>query len=143
MAAGSVIRGDGSGWRRTAGCTVMLAGLLALADLPGVAAAQSPPAPPSDGLDDVLHALDLKPKVAPAPDFVVRSRPDPDKLNYVPVGKWHPDRAVKVMTPAEVAAMTADLDTTRAAAQRKAGLKPAVVPDKVKKTRAKTSHTDR
>jgi hypothetical protein len=81
----------------------------------------------------MLRSLGLKAKTAPVPDFVTKSRPDVNKLNYMPVGSKHPERPVKVMTPAEIAATTADLDASRVAQQRKAGVKPVPVPDKPKK----------
>ena len=102
------------------------------------AAAQTSPAPPAqDGsFDGVLRALKLKSDAAPAPAFVTRSRPDAGKLDYIPVGRQHPERTDKVLSPAEVSALTADLDASREKQQRKAGLRPARVPDKPTKAPA-------
>ncbi len=94
--------------------------------------AQSAPVPDAPvgagSFDGILRALDLKAKPAPRPDFVERSRPDDDGINYMPVGAEHPARTTKTLTPAEVAAATADLDRARMAQQRRAGVKPVPVP---------------
>ena len=78
--------------------------------------------------DGILRALDLKPTMAPTPGFVRASRPATGSGDYIPVGRLHPERTDKVMTPAEVAATTASLDGTRVAQQRRAGVKPVAVP---------------
>ena len=80
--------------------------------------------------DGLLRAMDLKAAVAPAPDFVQRTRPADDKLQFMPVGTPHADHPIKTLSPAEVAATTADLDAVRMTQQRRAGLKPIPVPDK-------------
>jgi hypothetical protein len=102
---------------------------------PGAATAAAPA--PDGPFDDMMRALNLKAKIAPAPDFVVKSRRPPGKVDYLPVGTKHPDRPVKVLTPAEVAATETDLDAARVAQQRRAGIKPAPVPEKTKKAAAK------
>lgn len=79
---------------------------------------------PIDGLMEDLH---LKAHVAPAPDFVTRSRPSAP-ADFIPVGTPHPARSTRVMTPAEVTAAEADLDTAREQQQRRAGRRPAAVP---------------
>ena len=94
-------------------------------------------APGESAYETVLEKLDLKAKVAPAPDFVVKSRPAAGSTRFIPVGTPHPDRPVKVMTPAEVAATTAELDVFRMGQQRRAGVKPLPVPLKTPKTGAK------
>ena len=93
---------------------VLLAIVPAFAQQPG----------PVDGL---LERLQIKPTLAPAPDFVERSRSAKPQA-FQPVHQTHPDRATKVMTPAEVAAAEADLDATRERVQRRGGVKPASVP---------------
>ena len=93
-------------------------------------------APGESAYDTLLEKLDLKAKLAPAPDFVVKSRPAVGSTRFIPVGTPHPDRPVKVMTPAEVAATTADLDAARMGQQRRAGVKPLPVPLKPPKAAA-------
>lgn len=110
---------------------------LALALLATPLAAQTAPQGESP-YDTLLEKLDLKAKIAPAPDFVVKSRPAPGTTRFIPVGTPHPDRPVKVMTPAEVAATTADLDASRMGQQRRAGVKPLPVPLKLPKGAAKS-----
>lgn len=96
-------------------------------------------APGESAYDILLEKLDLKAKVAPAPDFVVRSRPAAGSTRFIPVGTQHPARPVKVMTPAEVAATTAELDASRMGQQRRAGIKPLPVPLKSPKTGPKAN----
>jgi hypothetical protein len=100
------------------------------------APASTAPSPPT--FDNLLRELDLKAKQAPAPDFVVKSRPAAGSTHYIPVGTPHPERTLKVMTPAEVAATTANLDSARTAQQRRAGLKPVPVPLKTPRTAPKS-----
>lgn len=111
-----------------------LALIVALATPVAAARGQSVPDAPADGgsFDGILRALDLKAKPAQRPDFVERSRPADGAINYMPVGTDHPAGEVKTLTPAEVAATTADLDQARMAQQRRAGVKPLPVPLKVK-----------
>ena len=113
---------------------VVVRPLAVLGFLVNAALAQSapPPVTPPEGagLDGLMETMGLKPRPVPAPDFVRRSRPDEGRMNYIPVGTLHPERAVKVMTPAEVAATTDMLDQARMNQQRRAGLKPAPVPMK-------------
>ncbi len=106
--------------------TVLLMGAIGIASGVNGAAAQTATTAP-DGSIDVLRALQLKAGPAPAPDFVVRTRPGADKLDFIPVGKHPPDRSDKILSPAEVSALTADLDATREKQQRRAGRKPAKV----------------
>jgi hypothetical protein len=119
---------------------VVALGLLSAFMLPcGFALAQTPPGTADNSFDTMLRAAGLKAKTAPMPDFVTKSRPDTGKLNYIPVGGKHPERPVKVMTPAEIAATTAELDATRVAQQRRAGVKPVPVPDKPTKSDKKSA----
>jgi hypothetical protein len=87
----------------------------------------TPGQPQGASFDGILRALDLKPKVAPAPDFVRSSRPA-DGGSFIPIGRSHPERTDKVMTPAEIQATTAALDSARVAQQSRAGVKPPAVP---------------
>ncbi len=135
-------------WRRgRLGCgrLLLMVGVMGvvspLLSIPDRAAAQTAPAAGNGSFADTMEAVGLKAKVAPPPDFVVKSRPDPSKLNYLPVGTTHPERPIKVMTPAEIAATTADLDSTRMNQQRRAGLKPPPVPLKTQKVKAPTKKT--
>ena len=74
-------------------------------------------------LDKVLKALDLKTDIGEAPEFVRQSRPKTEG-DFVPVGAQHPARTIKVKTPAELKAMTADLDAARIRHDKIAGRKP-------------------
>lgn len=53
------------------------------------------------------------------PDFVKKTRPDEDKLNYTPLTGEEPTRP-KRLTPAELAATTGKLDAAAAAARARA-----------------------
>ena len=120
--------------RRTVGPRrpfVLASALLALAAATtgpaGAQASGGAGASPGGSLDGILRALDLKAKPAAAdPDFVRDSRPA--TTGYLPVGRAHPDRPVKVMTPEELAAQTESLDKARVAQQRGAGVTPPPVP---------------
>ncbi len=104
-----------------------LALLLALASAaPAAAQTSGGGADASGSFDGLLRAFDLKAKPVEAPDFVRQSRPA--TTDFIPVGRQHPDRPVKVMTPEEVEATTRDLDRARVAQQQRAGVKSPPVP---------------
>ena len=86
-------------------------------------------------VDTVLKALDLKTDVGPTADFVQSTRPktEPD---YLPVGTRHPERSIKVKTPAELKAMEASLDAARSRQDVIAGRNPPVEAPKAAKKRA-------
>ena len=130
----------GSRPRSIGALTVMFSLMLALSMRPAGAQAPASTAPSPPTFDNLLQELDLKAKEAPTPDFVVKSRPPAGTTHFIPVGTPHPERSLKVMSPAEVAATTADLDSARTAQQRRAGLKPVPVPLKTSKATAKTLH---
>ncbi len=108
---------------------VLLLGI-ALATPAGAQTASSEATQSEGSFDGLLRALNLKATMTPPADFVQRTRPSDDKLEFMPVGVQHPVRPVKTMTPAEVAATTNELDAARMAQQRRVGLKPVAVPDK-------------
>ena len=101
---------------------------------PGGAWAQTAPS----ATDGALEALHLKARLAPAPDFVVKSRRPAAETDYIPVGRAHNEPPLKTLSPAEVAATEADLDAAREAQRRRAGLKPSPVPLKPPKASAAT-----
>ena len=119
-----------------------VAGAVLLVGLQVACARAQTPAPTTDapgpGFDDVLRSLNLKARESKTPDFVVKSRPAPGSMQFIPVGTPHPRRAVKVLTPAEVTATEAELDAARTQQQRRAGLKPQPVPEKTRKPAVKT-----
>lgn len=69
---------------------------------------------------DQLNAVGIGPKAVAAPDFVAQSRPK--DLDYVPVGTSAPPRA-RAKSAAEVKALEAELETARARAQARGGVK--------------------
>ncbi len=105
---------------------IALAVLVAMACAP--AAAQEAAGP----MDGLLERLQIKAPPTPRSDFVTASRPRQDP-GFIPVGRTHPPRATKVMSPAEVAAAEAELDTARERQQRRAGRTPPAVPLKTPK----------
>ena len=69
-----------------------------------------------DGLRSVMRNLGITAPPAAAKPFVEQTRPrDPD---YIPVHQPRPTRAVKPKTPAELAALEAELDGVAAAQAR-------------------------
>ena len=96
------------------------------------ATAQTTPAPQAQPgpFDGVLETFGLKAKHTRAPDFVRRSRPDESAMHYLPTGAPPDGRNDRPLTPAEVSALTSQLDSTRMEQQRRAGLKPAPLPQK-------------
>ena len=104
----------------------ILLGALAWA---GSAAAQSEKAPDSDGpVSAVLEGLKLKAEVGQMPDFVVKSRPPPDSLHYLPIGGPRPEPASRQLTVDEIKAEESELDTLRQRHDRIAGRKSDPVP---------------
>ena len=61
---------------------------------------------------DVAVATGLGPKITPAPDFVVQSRPA--KLDYIPVGTSAPGRSTPARSVQDVKAAEAELAQARA-----------------------------
>ena len=91
----------------------------------------------SGPLDNLLERLQIKaPPSSPPADFVTASRPK-EAPGFIPVGRTHPARTTKVMSPAEVAAAEAELDAARERQQRRAGRTPAAVPLKAPKNTAR------
>jgi hypothetical protein len=66
-------------------------------------------------LDSTLEFMNLKATPGAMPDFVERSRPDTSTQTYIGIGSKPADRTLKAKTPAEVKALTAELDAARAA----------------------------
>lgn len=98
-------------------------------------AAASPAALAQDAsgpMDSLLERLQIKAPPGPDSAFVTASRPKQDP-GFIPVGRTHPARATRVMSPAEVAATEADLDGARERQQRRAGRTPPAVPLKTPK----------
>ena len=95
--------------------------------IPGAVAADSDGEHP---MDSVLKMLNLKADEGKPLDFVEKTRPG--SVDYVPVGKKHPDRVIKPKTAAEVKASEAELDGARIRQQQMAGqpVTPAVAPSK-------------
>ena len=82
---------------------------------------------------DAVQRAGLGPKIAPAPDFVVASRPE--SLDYLPVGRspaapaGSPKRADELKAAeAEMEALRAKNESRGAAARRAGGAKPAAPP---------------
>ncbi|MCW6507573.1 hypothetical protein [Lichenifustis flavocetrariae] len=59
--------------------------------------------------------LNLKTDPGTMPDFVQQSRDSKARQDFISVGAKPPDRSIKMKTPAEVQALTAELDAARAA----------------------------
>lgn len=91
----------------------------------------------SSTIRPLTDAAGFSTKVEPPKDFVTATRPATS--DYLAVGVTPPARKQTVLTPAEVAKATEQLDATRAAHDKLAGRKPpvqkskAAVPPKVKK----------
>jgi hypothetical protein len=80
----------------------------------GSAVAQADEAPNSEGtVSKVLQGLKVKTEVGQMPDFVVKSRPPPDSLHYIPVGGPRPEPAAPQMTVDEIKAEEAELDALK------------------------------
>jgi hypothetical protein len=96
---------------------------------------QAAPSRAEDGfhpLDSTLEFMNLKTKPGAMPDFVQQTRPDPTAQSYIGVGAKPADHALKVKSPAEVKALTAELDAARAA--QVAGKRP-LPPGALKKAK--------
>ena len=119
----------GGGAARRLRVLIALAAALALSSLPGEAAAQE-----AEGQEtvtggamvgNVLETLRLRQTPPPAQDFVVRSRPPPDQLQYQPMKPTEKPTGKK--TPAQLDALGAELQGALEQ-NRKAGARVAV-PD--------------
>ena len=119
----------GGGAARRLRVLIALAAALALSSLPGEAAAQE-----AEGQEtvtggamvgNVLETLRLRQTPPPAQDFVVRSRPAPDQLQYQPMKPTEKPTGKK--TPAQLDALGAELQGALEQ-NRKAGAR-AAVPD--------------
>jgi len=119
----------GGGAARRLRVLIALAAALALSSLPGEAAAQEAEGPEtvSGGamVGNVLETLHLRQTPPPAQDFVVRSRPAPDQLQYQPMKPTEKPTGKK--TPAQLDALGAELQGALEQ-NRKAGARVAV-PD--------------
>ena len=119
----------GGGAARRLRVLIALAAAVALSSLPGEAAAQE-----AEGQEtvtggamvgNVLETLRLRQTPPPAQDFVVRSRPAPDQLQYQPMKPTEKPTGKK--TPAQLDALGAELQGALEQ-NRKAGARVAV-PD--------------
>lgn len=90
-------------------------------------AARAGDAENAGGVSGVLETLNLKAKVGSMPDFIEKTRPDPDHLDFIPAGAPHPKREIKAKTPEEVEAAKAALDA--AAKAQLAPKKPPATSD--------------
>ena len=119
----------GGGAARRLRVLIALAAAVALSSLPGEAAAQEAEGPEtvSGGamVGNVLETLHLRQTPPPAQDFVVRSRPAPDQLQYQPMKPTEKPTGKK--TPAQLDALGAELQGALEQ-NRKAGARVAV-PD--------------
>jgi hypothetical protein len=119
----------GGGAARRLRVLIALAAALALSSLPGEAAAQEAEGQEtvSGGamVGNVLETLRLRQTPPPAQDFVVRSRPAPDQLQYQPMKPTEKPTGKK--TPAQLDALGAELQGALEQ-NRKAGARVAV-PD--------------
>ena len=119
----------GGGAARRLRVLIALAAAVALSSLPGEAAAQEAEA--QEGVSggaivgNVLETLHLRQTPPPAQDFVVRSRPAPDQLQYQPMKPTEKPTGKK--TPAQLDALGAELQGALEQ-NRKAGARVAV-PD--------------
>ena len=124
----------GGGAARRLGVLIALAAALALSSLPGEAAAQEAEGQEtvSGGamVGNVLETLRLRQTPPPAQDFVVRSRPAPDQLQYQPMKPTEKPTGKK--TPAQLDALGAELqgalEQNRKAGARVAAPDPAPRP---------------
>jgi hypothetical protein len=62
------------------------------------------------------------------PDFVVKSRPPPDSLHYIPVGGARPEPAAPVLSVDQIKAEESELDSLRERHDRLARRKSEPVP---------------
>jgi hypothetical protein len=102
----------GGGAARRLGVLIALAAALALSSLRGEAAAQEAEGQEtvSGGamVGNVLETLHLRQTPPPAQDFVVRSRPAPDELQFQPMKPTEKPTGKK--TPAQLDALGAELE---------------------------------
>ena len=119
----------GGGAARRLGVLIALAAALALSSLRGEAAAQEAEGQEtvSGGVmvGNILETLHLRQTPPPAQDFVVRSRPAPEQLQYQPMKPTEKPSGKK--TPAQLDALGAELQGALEQ-NRKAGARVAV-PD--------------
>lgn len=85
----------------------------------------------SSTIRPLTDATGFSTKVDPPKDFVKETRPA--NMDYMAVGITPPARKQTVLTPAELANATSQLEATRAAHDKLAGRKPPVPKVKVKK----------
>lgn len=107
---------NSAGWGGRAFVRICLAKALLLGGLPAGALAQQAMTG-GETVGRVLDILNLRAPPAPAPDFVVNSRPDRDRLDYAPLTP-PPPRSNK---PSRAAAIEAELDAAAARNRARAG----------------------
>jgi hypothetical protein len=109
--------------------------------------AMAAPAAAEDGfhpLDSTLEFMNLKTQPGAMPDFVQQTHPDPASQSYIGVGAKPADHALKVKSPAEVKALTAELDAARAAQLAgKRPLPPGASAKKDKKDKSTKTASDK
>lgn len=71
-------------------------------------------------LGRLFDAAKLRSAPPPPPDFVQRTRPDPSRLDYMPMAPAGAPRAARKKTPEELRALGAGLDSAIAENRRKA-----------------------
>ena len=105
--------------------TVFIGSLLALLAGAGVACAQQAEAGPGKTL---AKAINMATDPPTPKDFVVRSRPPEDRLDYIPIGGARAERARKPMDPQTVkareAALTALAERQKARLASRPGAQP-------------------
>lgn len=117
---------------RAAAILMLAAGLL----VPGAAHAAEDGGPSRGLWDRMMETLNLKAEPAqPAPDFVRKTRPESDRLGYIPTATPHKVSPVAVKTAAEIEAEKDALDAAKARQLNPAGQSP--VRDAKPKTSAK------
>lgn len=114
-------RRGGPGGRATLAGARGLAAVLATLLLAGCSGAQSTV---SSTIRPLTEVTGFSTKVDPPKDFVTATRPA--QTDYVPVGVTPPARKQTVLTPAELATATEQLEATRAGHDKLAGRKPPV-----------------
>lgn len=92
--------------------SISLSAIVSSPSIPFALAQQAQPTQAEAGFDPAL-LLHEKTIVPPAADFVRASRPDENKLNYIPFGSQRPEPKSKVMTPDQVKAVELQLDQLR------------------------------
>lgn len=102
----------------------------------GCAGAQTaaPVTPAESPLKNLFKLGNFATDTAPPKDFVIKSRPAPDKLDYLPVHERPAARPGKIHTPAEAKAEEAELDKVRFAHDRLANRPTASLTADKKRT---------